>query len=263
MQDLNDKVNNGGATAAGQLDADEWNQVPSEIQNVIEGLGITLSGGDLNQLGKAIAGYIANGDFYSDSGAADAYVLSAIGSKQAPPSYTDGMRVGFIPTNDNTGASTVNVAGLGVKNITATATAGLIVSGERIDLVYNNASGEFEIVPSAVLSKDFVSAEQTITSGGSLTLAHGLPSKPPLIQAVIINKTAELGYSIGDEMVINSSQSNSGGSSNRGTSIVADSTNVNIRYGSALDWLAIARKDTGASAAITIANWKLIVRAWV
>ena len=49
MQDLNDKVTGGTLTAA------EWNEVPSELQNVIEGLGITLSGADLNQLGKAIS----------------------------------------------------------------------------------------------------------------------------------------------------------------------------------------------------------------
>ena len=49
MEDLNDKV------LGGNLPAIEWNQVPSEIQNVIENLGISLSNGDLNQLGKAIA----------------------------------------------------------------------------------------------------------------------------------------------------------------------------------------------------------------
>lgn len=111
MQDLNDKITGNSLTAA------EWNEVPSEIQNVIEGLGIALSGGDLNQLGKAIAGYAANGSFYTDSGAADAYVLSVIGSKQALPEYTDGMEIAWLADNANTGASTVNVAGLGVKDI--------------------------------------------------------------------------------------------------------------------------------------------------
>lgn len=112
MQDLNDKVTGGTLTAT------EWNEVPSEIQNVIEGLGITLSSGDLNQLGKAIAGYVANGAFYTDSGAADAYVLTEIGSKQALTAYTDGATFEFNASNAGTGgAATVNVAGLGVKNI--------------------------------------------------------------------------------------------------------------------------------------------------
>lgn len=111
MEDLNDKVT--GST----LSADQWNQVPSEIQNVIEALGISLSAADLNQLGKAISGYSANGDAYVDGGVADAYTLTSIGSKQAPPAYTNLMRVRFRAANQNTGASTVNVAGLGVKDI--------------------------------------------------------------------------------------------------------------------------------------------------
>lgn len=111
MQDLNDKVTGGTLTAA------EWNQVPSEIQNVIEGLGITLSAGDLNQLGKAIAGYVANGTFYLDSGAADAYVLTTVGSKQTATGYTTGFNIQFVAGNANTGASTVNVGGLGVKSL--------------------------------------------------------------------------------------------------------------------------------------------------
>ena len=111
MQDLNDKVTGGTLTAT------EWNEVPSEIQNVIEALGITLSSGDLNQLGKAIAGYVANATFYTDSGAADAYVLTTIGSKQSLTAYTDGATFEFIAGNPGTGAATVNVAGLGVKNI--------------------------------------------------------------------------------------------------------------------------------------------------
>jgi hypothetical protein len=150
MQDLNDKITGGTLTAA------EWNEVPSEIQSVIEGLGITLSGGDLNQLGKAIAGYVANGNFYTDSGAADAYVLSVIGSKQRAPSYTDGFEISFIAGNTNNGASTVNVAGLGVKSLT-TDTGGVllsnsIVTGNLISAVYDLSNDRFNIEPSKVMS---------------------------------------------------------------------------------------------------------------
>lgn len=135
MQDLNDK------TSGSFLLAPEWNQVPSEIQNVIEGLGQTLSSGDLNQLGKAIAGYVANGTFFVESGAADAYVLSIVGSKQGPTAYTLGMKIRFTPVNSNTGASTVNVNGLGVKNIKGLNGGVLppdyIVAGEEVEAVYD------------------------------------------------------------------------------------------------------------------------------
>ena len=111
MQDLNDKVT--GST----LSAAEWNEVPSEIQNVIEALGIALSSGDLDQLGKAISGYSANGSFYTDSGSANAYVLTPIGNKESPPAYAEGMVSEFIAGNANTAAATANVGGLGVINI--------------------------------------------------------------------------------------------------------------------------------------------------
>lgn len=115
MQDLNDKVTNDSLTAA------EWNEVPSEIQNAIEDLGITLSGGDLAQLAKAIVGYASAGTFYSDSGVADAYVLGSIGSKEgivALDAAHDGALCRFRPAANSTGASTINVNGLGAKTLT-------------------------------------------------------------------------------------------------------------------------------------------------
>jgi len=138
MEDLNNKI------TGGVLTADEWNQVPSELQNVIEQTGQTLTSADLNQLGKGLANYVANSNFYTDSGVADAYVLTSIGSKQSPTAYVDGMTVEFLPGNTNTGVSTVNVATLGVKSITG-ATAGDIVSGLRVVLKYRLATGDFVI----------------------------------------------------------------------------------------------------------------------
>lgn len=140
MIDLNDKITGGTLSAA------EWNQVPSEIQNVIEGLGLTLSGADLNQLGKAITGYVANGTFYTDSGAANTKVLTVIGSRQNPESYSNGFEAEFIINTTSTAACTVNISGLGVKNITGTATAGALTAGEIARLRYNTTSGEFDIV---------------------------------------------------------------------------------------------------------------------
>ena len=55
--------------------------------------------------------------FYADSGAADAYVLTS--TSYPAPAFTTGLTATFIPAFTNTGASTVNVDGLGVKNIKA------------------------------------------------------------------------------------------------------------------------------------------------
>ncbi|OGO02362.1 MAG: hypothetical protein A2Y72_02215 [Chloroflexi bacterium RBG_13_53_26] len=163
MQDLNDKITGNTLTAS------EWNQVPSEIQNVIEGLGIALSGADLNQLGKAIAGYVANGTFYTDSGAANTYVLTQIGLKKAAPAYTDGMKVTFLPGAANTGASTVNVATLGVKSIlNATGDslpAGSLTTTAPVTMQYNAAAGHFRLIRSSFMETVLDAA----TSNAALT----------------------------------------------------------------------------------------------
>lgn len=179
MQDLNDKV------TGNTLTANEWNQLPSEVQNVIEALGIVLSGADVNQLGKAIAGYVANGTFYADSGAANAYVLAQIGTKQSPTAYTDGMTIDFLPGNANSGASTVNVSGLGVKDIRDAAgnvlTAGALITTRPTRAVYNATAGHFRSASAAyadlqVSATDSTSGRIVTTDGTELT-ARTAPKK--------------------------------------------------------------------------------------
>lgn len=152
MQDLNDKI------TGNNLTADEWNQMPTEIQNIIEAIGQTLSGANLNQLGIALASYISNGNFYDDSGSANAYTLTKIGSKQAAFAYVDGMRIIFEPGNTNTGASTVNVDTLGAITITGLV-GGELRAGERTVLEYRDSSGEFEIIVSTVAKQTVVPAD--------------------------------------------------------------------------------------------------------
>ncbi|MER9755406.1 hypothetical protein NKJ46_18450 [Mesorhizobium sp. M0166] len=102
----------------------------------------------------------------------------------------------------------------------------------------------------------FESAQQTITNAGALTLAHGLGVQPKLYIALLQCATAELGYSIGDEIPLSSENS-----SNKGVSMVADATSINVRFGSTT--MSILNKTTGGgNGAFTNANWRLVVRAW-
>lgn len=108
----------------------------------------------------------------------------------------------------------------------------------------------------------FESANQNITSGGSLTIAHSLGRKPVLVQAYLRNTTAELGYSIGDELLLTSSNHISGGAAGYGVAIVPDTTNLVARYGSLAQVMAILNKSDGTGNFITAANWRLFLRAW-
>lgn len=107
-------------------------------------------------------------------------------------------------------------------------------------------------------NKSYTSAAQTITAGGSLTLAHSLGAMPTLLQMRLKCVTGEHGYSAGDEVLAWNGDANAG----RGASVVPDATNINIRYGNDANTFNVNNKTTGASAAITNANWSMIIRAW-
>lgn len=107
----------------------------------------------------------------------------------------------------------------------------------------------------------FTSANQTITAGGLLTLAHGLgvaPSTDDIIPFIYCN-TAEHGYSIGNTIPVNP-HLNTDSTAGRGQVISADATNVYVRFGNAANTYSILNKTTGANANITNANWRFIIK---
>ena len=122
--------------------AAEWNQL-ADIDNAITTGGQTPSTGDLNQLGKSMAAYAAQGGFFgTDSGAADAYVITAISPFMDPETLKDGMTVKFRPANAGTGAATVNPFGLTVKSIkqadgSTDPTPGQITTAADLELRYD------------------------------------------------------------------------------------------------------------------------------
>ena len=109
-----------------------------------------------------------------------------------------------------------------------------------------------------ILTKSFTSAEQTITLGGSVALAHGMGVQPKVVQTVLVCKTAELGYSIG-HILPYPLFSDSGGSTS-GMAFVIDATNMNYRYGSGS--IVIPDLSTGNRSVITPANWRVVVYAF-
>ena len=160
MAKFDDKVN--GNT----VDASEYNNVVRAFKNSIEDSGQTIDASN-TQMSLALANYSAVSTYYTDSGAADAYVLNPIGSLKSPDSYYDGMLVRFRAGNANTGASTVNVNSLGVVNIkqkdgTTDIVAGQIPADSDVTLRYDNAN-------SAFLLEGVVSA--TETQGGIAEIA--------------------------------------------------------------------------------------------
>lgn len=147
MQNISTKVT--GST----LTSTEFNDIPEELENIITSSGITLSGGDLDQLGKSVAEYVAGASFYVEDGtsAADVYVLDPIGSKKTPTQFFDGLEIVFRVTNTNTGASTIALPGLTAKNLkkdngASDLASGDLSAGQVACFRYDSSAGYFELM---------------------------------------------------------------------------------------------------------------------
>jgi len=72
----------------------------------------------------------------------------------SPGSYEDGLLISCRPLVTNSGASTINVNGLGVKSIrnidSTELSAGAIVAGSAFVIVYSTATGYFHLLTSAL-----------------------------------------------------------------------------------------------------------------
>lgn len=110
------------------------------------------------------------------------------------------------------------------------------------------------LVTPSVIHYMYQSPQITISAGMVLPQAHGLLSTPTQVRAVLVCITAEQGYSIGDEV-----QLGVGVASGQGI-VAADATNVTIILQGTP---GIANKSTGLAGSITLADWKLVLRAWL
>lgn len=112
------------------------------------------------------------------------------------------------------------------------------------------------------LPTGYTSTAQTLTAAGALTLAHGLGSAPRLVSARLKCQSADLNYSVNDEVIIAPAGTGASGD-NFGVSIVPDATNLNIRFGSQTNIFVIVNKTTGGSSVIDLTKWKIIFDAWI
>lgn len=115
-----------------------------------------------------------------------------------------------------------------------------------------------------IFTEEFVSSAQSVTSGGSLTLAHGLSSTPKIIQVLLRFISAVHGYSIGDEAFYQFMQPTVNSNRGYGAAITADSTNIDVRFGDHGDTQAfiIMDKSDGTFTEVEDSDVNIIVKAW-
>jgi len=153
MKDIATKIN-GTST----YDANEFNPNMTELENAVTSSGIVLdpTGTLLTQLSESMGRYGGGGgDFYDESGAANAYVLTPVSPFVTSKVYFDGMRVVFIAGNDSTdiGASTINVNTIGsvdLKDSLGNAIGDkFITANETFTAIFNASAAEFRIISSS------------------------------------------------------------------------------------------------------------------
>lgn len=95
---------------------------------------------------------VTNGTFYFNDNtgggsAANAYILTPKSNTNTPTMYADGIQLGFVTANANTGPSTATFSGLGVKSLKYTGgvdpAAGDIFG--RVYVIYDSVNDWFEI----------------------------------------------------------------------------------------------------------------------
>lgn len=135
-------------------------------------------------------------------------------------------------------------------------------AGDWRCLGYLRANGKAlaETVP--VIIAAYESAEQTLTLGTAASVAHGLGAVPEIARLALRCKTAELGYSVGDEVEYVGQMGDGTYGASYGATVFANATNVGFVIG-ATGGPSILNKSTGVAGAITLANWKGVLRAWI
>lgn len=165
--------------------------------------------------------------------------------------------------DDSAGAYTFLSVGTGL-TITGTSLDANAATFSSAAEIRTGTESAKSIAPNTLLaalgfSAVFTSAFQTVTSAGTLTIAHGLGRVPEFIQTILAFQNTAGGHTAGTQLFIGSSVTTN---SNRGIRASADATNIYIGYGSDVTVFEVINAATGAIVAIANADVRLIIRAW-
>lgn len=124
--------------------------------------------------------------------AANAYILSPKPNTTVPTAYLDGIQLGFVTANANTGPSSATFAGLGVRPLKyagGTDPAAGEIFG-RVNLVYDATAGWFEIQRSGTARNPQLRTLTASVSGNALTVvlaASTIDFRAPSLPSGTIN----------------------------------------------------------------------------
>lgn len=119
---------------------------------------------------------------------------------------------------------------------------------------FNGSGVPAEVTP--LFTESFTSSEIAVATGNqNYSAAHGLSGVPKLVRAVLVCKTADLNYSVGDEVEFpHSSVVSFGGSSEFTAAIGANSTDCIVNQDGGIN---LPNESSLTLNTITYANWRL------
>ncbi|MEE4110554.1 MAG: hypothetical protein V2I24_14480 [Halieaceae bacterium] len=124
-----------------------------------------------------------------DTGAANAYVVAL---SKAPSAYTAGLQVRFLAANANTGASTLNVNGLGVKNLRrqdgTALRAGDILVGMPVSATYDGTRFLLDTSTAAMVAN--AEAAQAAASASQAAAANSATNAAASATAALASQNA-------------------------------------------------------------------------
>ena len=110
------------------------------------------------------------------------------------------------------------------------------------------------------MSLFYKSPAQTITASGGAALAHNLGMVPKTVKCYIKCTSADAGYSVGDELIVNNALEFDSVNT-RGVGILQDATNLTYRFGDGTNPFFIGNKTTSAPSSATNAKWEFYIEA--
>lgn len=237
-------------TPATVLDAAWLNEVQEEIISVLVAAGVTPTKGVVTQLLAAIVK--KNGDTMTGN-----LSIVAPGTRTLTQDATGNSSSSIMELKGrDSGGTTVwlrLIADLaGVCGLVVVSNHGWNIKTNNVDRIQISASGQL-----TKMAIGYESAEQTITSASVITLAHGLPTVPRHIWAVLKCITTEHGHAVGTELTLPMNATD--GTEESGVQLSVVSTNLYLNIGT--DPIKVYTTAGGVGASITNAKWKIIVRA--
>lgn len=252
------------AQAASAQAGDGFTATPWLYASALE--AITEGGASSTGIAMGVSGYtnttaVGANEIVAWSQGVDILKLSSAGGIQALNGRSfvgnlTGNVTGNLTGNADTATALngTNLASAGIGNVTGKANQAEAEAGTDNDQLMSALR-----VAQAIDYRRFTSSAQTITSGALRTIAHGLSGTPGFVSYRLKCTSADAGYSVNDEIIVDPNGSNA--TNNRYSTPRVDGTNIYVRFSSDVSAFAAGNKSTGAVVGLDNSKWRLYVEA--